>query len=257
MQQRNETLPGLLYEANLDSSPSHSRAHSFSQAQSSLSPSSSPPLPSSSSSSSSSSLFARSSTLQLDAEEDPDLEMAPISPPDKPYESANSVSSTTSASLDEHSFPEGAMALPRQSQIEMATYSSAISSSLLPPSPSPPLQPQPSSSSSSSSSSYASAGTGAGARGRGGRNTIKLGLGDFVFYSLLVSRAASFSFASFVACALVVVGGLGATLLLLTLYKKALPALPISILSGCFIYFSFRFFVTPLLDDAAKKAIYV
>ena len=31
-------------------------------------------------------------------------------------------------------------------------------------------------------------------------NTIKLGLGDFVFYSVLVSRAAQYDFSTMVAC---------------------------------------------------------
>ena len=36
--------------------------------------------------------------------------------------------------------------------------------------------------------------------------SIKLGLGDFVFYSVLVSRAAKYGFATCVACFLVIVG---------------------------------------------------
>uniref|UniRef100_K3XBK3 Presenilin n=1 Tax=Globisporangium ultimum (strain ATCC 200006 / CBS 805.95 / DAOM BR144) TaxID=431595 RepID=K3XBK3_GLOUD len=68
-------------------------------------------------------------------------------------------------------------------------------------------------------------------------NTIKLGLGDFVFYSVLVSRAAKFDFSAMVGCLVTVLMGLGGTLFLLGVYKKALPALPISILLAVTIYF--------------------
>lgn len=47
--------------------------------------------------------------------------------------------------------------------------------------------------------------------------------GDFIFYSVLVSKAALYSFATFASCFLVVLAGLGGTLVLLAVYKKALP----------------------------------
>lgn len=100
-------------------------------------------------------------------------------------------------------------------------------------------------------------------------STIKLGLGDFVFYSVLVSRAAKYDFSAMVGClisvlmvrfsellcfdalldthisvvsllSICVVQGLGGTLFLLGIYKKALPALPISILLAVTVYFWIR-----------------
>eukprot|EP01041_Mallomonas_annulata_P010489 gene10489-21882_t len=87
--------------------------------------------------------------------------------------------------------------------------------------------------------------------------SIKLGLGDFVFYSVLVSRAAKYGFATCVACFLVIVGGLGLTLVLLAVFRKALPALPISILLGVFFYICTRFIIIPYIEAAAGVPIYM
>jgi len=87
--------------------------------------------------------------------------------------------------------------------------------------------------------------------------SIKLGLGDFVFYSVLVSRAATYGFATCVACFLVIVGGLGLTLVLLAVFRKALPALPISILLGVFFYICTRFIIVPFIEAAAGVPIYM
>ncbi|GAA0146888.1 aspartic protease [Lithospermum erythrorhizon] len=65
---------------------------------------------------------------------------------------------------------------------------------------------------------------------------IKLGLGDFIFYSVLVGRAAMYDFMAVYACYLAIIAGLGVTLMLLAFYQKALPALPFSVMLGVLFY---------------------
>lgn len=79
------------------------------------------------------------------------------------------------------------------------------------------------------------------------RDSVKLGLGDFVFYSVLVSSAAKHHWVTAVACALSTLVGLAATLGLLAVYKTPLPALPISIALGVSCYFAVDFLLLPTL----------
>lgn len=78
--------------------------------------------------------------------------------------------------------------------------------------------------------------------------TIKLGMGDFIFFSILVSRAATLDFVACVGCYLTTLLGLGGTMALVAVYAKALPALPISIFSAVVIYFGIRLAFIPYLN---------
>lgn len=89
------------------------------------------------------------------------------------------------------------------------------------------------------------------------RSSIRLGLGDFVFYSVLVSLAAVQSFLAFVVCSLVVLSGLGLTLLLLALRGAALPALPISIFLGVLFYVATMLVIEPWVHEIFLAQVYV
>lgn len=78
--------------------------------------------------------------------------------------------------------------------------------------------------------------------------TIKLGLGDFIFYSVLVGRAALFDFSTLAQCFLCIVMGLGGTLFLLSVLHKALPALPFSIFLATIFYFWTRYTFVDYVD---------
>jgi presenilin 1 len=89
------------------------------------------------------------------------------------------------------------------------------------------------------------------------KNNIKLGLGDFIFYSVLVSEAAVYSFTTFAACTLVILAGLGVTLLLLAMYGQALPALPVSIFLGVIFFLLTRYFIQPWTEAILIQSFYV
>lgn len=84
---------------------------------------------------------------------------------------------------------------------------------------------------------------------------IKLGLGDFVFYSVLVGRAAMYDLLTVYACYLAIISGLGCTLGLLAVYRRALPALPISISLGVIFYFLTRLLMEPLVVGLSTNLV--
>ncbi|KAG0620303.1 hypothetical protein M758_4G206100 [Ceratodon purpureus] len=93
--------------------------------------------------------------------------------------------------------------------------------------------------------------------GIGTSGGLKLGLGDFVFYSVLVGRAAMYDLMTVYACYLAIVAGLGATLILLAVWQRALPALPISISFGVLFYFLARLFLDPFVLDMSTSLVFI
>jgi len=87
--------------------------------------------------------------------------------------------------------------------------------------------------------------------------SIKLGLGDFVFYSVLVSRSALFDLSSMAASFIAIIMGLGGTLMLLAVFKKALPALPISIFAGVVVYLLTRTLVVPFIVELSLNGVFI
>ncbi|KAI8615973.1 Presenilin-domain-containing protein [Chytriomyces sp. MP71] len=85
---------------------------------------------------------------------------------------------------------------------------------------------------------------------------MKLGLGDFVFYSVLASRAALSDWVPTMAVTVGLLTGLNFTIFLLVLWQKALPALPFSIAFGLLFYFSAGLVLVPMINNSVRLPVF-
>lgn len=85
---------------------------------------------------------------------------------------------------------------------------------------------------------------------------VKLGLGDFVFYSLLIGRATLDGDAiTVVTCYVAILVGMCVTIIVLGITRRALPALPISIACGILFYFVTSLVISPFLEALSAQRL--
>ncbi|KAM7541519.1 hypothetical protein Aperf_G00000027396 [Anoplocephala perfoliata] len=86
---------------------------------------------------------------------------------------------------------------------------------------------------------------------------VKLGLGDFVFYSVLIGRASlDGDVLTAVACYVAILVGMCLTIVALAVARRALPALPISIICGIIFYISTAVVITPFVDAISERRLF-
>ncbi|RCI04844.1 hypothetical protein CU098_009358 [Rhizopus stolonifer] len=86
-------------------------------------------------------------------------------------------------------------------------------------------------------------------------NAIKLGLGDFIFYSVLVGKASRTDIVTLCLCIIAILIGLALTILILTLKRQALPALPFSIFFGTVTYAIGYFMTGPMIRQLTLDVV--
>jgi hypothetical protein len=80
-------------------------------------------------------------------------------------------------------------------------------------------------------------------------HSLKLGLGDFVFYSVLVGRSSLYDWITTIGTIISVFAGLVMTIMILVIKKKPLPALPISILLGIVVFLVTSLTLSPMIES--------